>query len=399
TASDLNTIGQVFDQPLPREGAVKYSGRVTGSTANLRYNGRANLRNTTIGTDLTASFSGKRPRVAGSVNIPDLDLHDIGIYPEKLAAAADTSTPREFDQVASNQAAVSEDVFSKEPIDFSGLNAIDLDLELSINKLSSTAASIADIYGHVVLKDGKLDIKPMKYTVDNDVINNEVMIHSNTKPPTVSFLAGGDDIDLGLLLADSARKTSRIRGTMTASADLKSRGHSPAELAANLDGEINVIAENARIDKSALNLVNVDVVGWAITNMLSPNADVNIDCAIIIMHFNKGIGTTDLHIIDTPDTLIKIDARLDLVNQTMDVAIVPERKVRLFKTKKDPMEIYGPIANPQYKLVSVKDIAQEAGRAWLLAPLTISTSLLNNITSLIVKPEESKPGSCDKFLK
>ena len=399
SASDLNSIGQVFDQSLPSEGAVKYSGRARGSMANLRYNGRANLRNTTIGTELTASFTGKRPRVTGSISIPSLDLHDIGIYPEKLATATDTSTPMDFDQVASNQAAVTEDVFSKEPIDFSGLNAIDLDLELSINKLSSTAASITDIYGHIVLENGKLDIKPMKYTVDNDVINNDVMIDSTTKPPTVSFFAGGDDIDLGLLLADTAKKTSPIRGTMTARADLKSRGQSPAELAANLDGEINLVTENARIDKSALNLVNVDVIGWAISSMLSPNADVNIDCAILIMHFNKGIGTTDLHIIDTPDTLIKIDARLDLVNQTMDVAIVPEHKVRLFKRKKDPMEIYGPIANPQYKLVSAKDMAQEAGRAWLLAPLTISTSVLDNISSLIVKPEEPKPGSCDKFLK
>ena len=43
-------------------------------------------------------------------------------------------------------------------------------------------------------------------------------------------------------------------------------------------------------------------------------------------------------------------------------------------------------------------MAQEAGRAWLLAPLTISTSVLDNISSLIVKPEEPKPGSCDKFL-
>ncbi len=399
SASDLNSIGQVFDQSLPSEGAVKYSGRARGSMANLRYNGRANLRNTTIGTDLTASFTGKRPRVTGSISIPSLDLHDIGIYPEKLATATDTSTPMDFDQVASNQAAVTEDAFSKEPIDFSGLNAIDLDLELSIKKLSSTAASIADIYGHIVLENGKLDIKPTRYTVDNDIISNELMIDSNTKPPTVSFFAGGDDIDLGLLLADSAQKTSPIRGTITARTDLKSRGHSPAELAANLDGEINLITENARVDKSAINLINVDVIGYAISSMLSPKADVNIDCAILIMHFNKGIGTTDLHVIDTPDTLIKIDARLDLVKQTMDVAIVPEHKVRLFKRKKDPMEIYGPIANPQYKLVSAKDMAQEAGRAWLLAPLTISTSVLDSITSLIVKPEEPKPGSCDKFLQ
>ncbi len=81
----------------------------------------------------------------------------------------------------------------------------------------------------------------------------------------------------------------------------------------------------------------------------------------------------------------------------MNVAIVSEHKVRLFKS--DPMKIYGPIANPQYKLVSLKDLTREAGRATLLAPLTITTGLLESITGLILKPEEPKPGSCDKFLK
>jgi len=116
------------------------------------------------------------------------------------------------------------------------------------------------------------------------------------------------------------------------------------------------------------------------------------------MRFNKGMGKTDLHIIDTPDTLIRIDTKLDLVNETMNVVIVPEHKKRLFKTKQDPMEISGPIANPQYKVVSLKDLTKEAGRSYLLLPVTISVGLLDNITSLIVKPDEPKAGSCDKFL-
>jgi len=399
TASDLNTIGQPFDQTLPKEGAVKYSGRVGGSVENVSFNGRVNLRNTTIGTDLTATFSGKRPRLAGSVNIPDLDLHDIGIYPEKQEQLSSESQPKEFDQVASEQAAVAEDLFSKEPIDFSGLNAIDLDLKLTINKLSSTASLVSDIYSHVLLNNGKLEIKPLKYSVDNDVINNEIMVNAASEPPAASMQVTGDDIDLGLLLGSTATESSPVRGIMTAKADMRSRGHSPAELAANLDGEINIVAENARIAKSAMNLLTVDVIGWAISNVFTPNKDVNIGCAIFIMHFDKGLGATDLHIIDTPDTLIKLDTRVNLVDQTMDITIVPEHKRRLFKTKKDPMEIYGPIANPQYKLVSVKDLAQETSRAALLAPLTISTGILDSLTSLIVKPDEPKPGSCDKFLK
>jgi uncharacterized protein involved in outer membrane biogenesis len=290
-------------------------------------------------------------------------------------------------------------LFSKEPIDFSGLSNVDLDLEITINKLSSTRKSIADLYSHIVLDSGKLTVKPLNYSVDNDVINNDIVIDSSSRPVAVSLQISGDDVDLGLLLASDTGKTSPVRGIMTTRVDLKSRGQSPAALAANLDGKIDVVTENARVAKTTMNLVNVDVIGWAISNILSPNKDAIIECGIFIMHFDKGMGTTDLHIIDTPETLIRIDAELDLVNETMDIAIVPKHKVRLFKVKKDPIKIYGPIANPQYKLVSIKDLAHEASRTWLLAPLTLSTGLLSSIASLVVEPDDPEPGSCDKFLK
>ena len=393
SASDLNAIGQQFSQSLPKEGPVKSSARVNGSLGKLHYNGRTDLRNTTITTDLTGTFTGDRPRLAGSISIPDLDVHDIGIYPEKRAAKMSEPTAKD-----SEQAVVTEPLFSKEPIDFSGLNAIDLDLEVTINKLSSTAASIADIYSHVLLKNGKLDIKPLKYSVDDDLINNDVMINSSTKPPKVSLLITGDSIDLGLLLADSGSGKSLIRGFTTVKVDMRSHGQSPAELAANLDGEIDVVTENAKFDKTITNLVKMDVIGWAISNLTSLKKDINVECAMLVMRFNKGMGKTDLHIIDTPDTLIRIDTKLNLVNETMDIVIVPEHKKRLFKTKQDPMEINGPIANPQYKVVSLKDLTFEAGRSYLLAPLTISVGLLDSITGLIVEPDEPK-GSCDKFLK
>jgi uncharacterized protein involved in outer membrane biogenesis len=290
-------------------------------------------------------------------------------------------------------------LFSKQPIDFTALTAMDLDIEFSIKKLSSTAQSISDIYSHIVLDNGRLMLKPLRYSVDNDIIHNDFMLDSSTTPPVASLLLNGDDLDLGLLLASSPDSTPPVRGIVTTKVALTTQGRSPAELAANLDGNIDLVTENARIDKSAMNLLTADVIGWAISNMLSPNKDVNIECAIMMMHFDKGMGITDLHIIDTPDILIRIDARVDLVNQTMDIAILPEHKVRIFKTKKDPMEIYGPIASPQYKLVSAKDLAQETGRAWLLAPITISTGILETLTGLIVEPEEPEPGSCDKFLK
>jgi uncharacterized protein involved in outer membrane biogenesis len=398
SASDLNELGQPFGHTLPKEGQVTMSGSVKGSLETFHYTAHTNLRNTTINADLTGTLTGDRPRLAGSITIPDLDVLDIGLYPEQQTTKTGAAPQRDNGKHASGQAVRTEPLFSKKPFDLSGLNAIDLDLDLKVNKVSSVAASLQNIYSRVLLKEGRLELTPLKYTVDGDVITHDVTINASTRPPTVSLFGSGEDINLGLLLANPVTKKSPIRGIMSARAELKSRGQSPAELAANLDGTVLVVTENAKASKSDLNLASSNVLGWMISNILTPNQDINIGCAIFSMHFHKGIGDTDIFMMDTPDLMIRGDADINFVNETLDVAILSERKVRLFRTAK-PMKIYGPIANPKYELVSVADLTQEASRAVLLAPLTITTGVLRNLVDLVIKPGEAQPGSCDKFLK
>jgi hypothetical protein len=400
-ATDLNTIGQMFDQSLPKEGNVKLAGRVKGSLEQTRFTGVANLRNTRIETDLTGAFAGERPRLAGLITIPDLDVHDLGYYPDKQVAnkSMPANKDEKFEWHAGDKKKTvrTEPLFSKEPFDLSGLKTVDLDLEIAVHKLSSIESSLENIVSHIFLKNGKLDIKPVKLTVDGDVLNAIGMIDSSAKPATTSLLITGEDIDLGLLLENPATKQSNIRGVMTARADMNSRGQSPADLAANLDGHIYLVAENAKINKGSLNLINVDVLGFVISNLVSLNKDANIACTIFSMDFNKGIGKTDLFLMDTPDNLIRVDADVDFVNETMDIAILSEYKIKLFKKGK-PMKIYGPISNPTYEVVSLADLTRETTRSALLAPLTITKGLLDNITDLVVKPDEPK-GSCDKYLE
>ena len=402
-AADMNVIGQVFDLSLPKEGNIKSAGRIKGSLEQTRFTGRVNLRNTTIETDLTGAFTGERPRLAGSITIPDLEVHDLGYYPDRQVETTNTSA-NENDKWSAGKyedkkekAVRTEPLFSKEPLDLSGLKTVDLDLEITINNLSSNLASLDNIYSHISLKNGKLELKPLNYTVDEDVISVEATINSATNPPNVAMHITGDDIDMGLLLGDSAAKTAPIRGVMTAKADFSSRGQSAAELAANLGGHIYLVAENSKVRKGSLNLVNIDVLGFVISNLISLNKDAIIGCTIFSMDFNKGLGKTDLFIMDTPDSLIRVDADVNLVNETMDIAILSEYKIRLFKKSK-PMKIYGPITNPTYEVVSLVDLTRETTRSALLAPLTITTGLLGNITGLIVKPDKPK-GSCDKFLQ
>lgn len=396
-ARDLHTLGALFDKQLPAEGRLSLTGQISGGATRARLTGIALLGNTEVATDLTGEFTGKRPLITGKIEIPDLDVHEIGLHPERHVKQA--APPPDYEWEA-HDTPVKETVplFSTEPYDLSGLTLADLDIKASIDKLSSTTAALDNIYGHITIDNGRLALKPLRFTVDGDSIAINAVVDAAGATPSVTLTIDGTDIDMGQMLSYSADWPSPIKGLMTAEANLHSQGQTQAELAANLTGTIHLLAENGKVRKSDLSLVKIDVLGWALSNILSRNKEVNVGCAIATMEFKRGIGKTGLFVIDTPKTLIRIAGDVDFAKETMYIAVLPEAKARLFKTRQKPMEIYGPITNPTYELVSLTALTREATRTTLLAPLIVTTSILDNLKDLVSSPKEEKKGTCDQFI-
>lgn len=395
-AADLHTLGKPFEIDLPREGAVSSVGDLRGSLEQLRFTGRTNLRNTTISKDLTGSFRTGRPRIAGKIEIPNLDVNDVGLHPERHVQSADAIGNQLANTTEDNAPKQTVPLFSQDVIDLSGLRKADLDILFSIKDVSSTAASLDNLFTHILLNDGRLEIKPAKVSVDGDLITTNLTLNAKPKIPTAALSVEGRDIDLGLLLKPTPERPAYMRGIMTTKSDLHSKGRSTAELAANLSGSIQMVTENAKVDKSHLDLIHLNVFGWVVSNVASLKKDVDIGCAIFSMKFENGVGQTDMLLIDTPDALIRVDADVDFRDETMYIAILPERKVKLFGRRK-PMEIKGPITNPEYQVVSLKNLTIESSRAALLAPLTVTGTVLENI-SVMLGVEDEPQGTCDQFI-
>ena len=391
-AADLHALGKPFEVDLPREGAVSSTGNLRGSLEQLRYVGHTNLRNTTIALDLTGSFNAERPRIAGSIDVPVLDVNDVGLHPERRVQNEAQPASTTGDEAPKQTVPL----FSRETIDLSGLHKADLDIRLSIKDVSSTDASLDNLFAHIILNDALFEIKPARVSVDGDLITTNLTLNAKPKIPTAALGVEGKDIDLGLLLKPTPERPAYMRGIMTTKSDLHSKGRSTAELAANLSGTIHMVTENARVKKSDLDLINLNVFGWVVSNVASLKKDVDIGCAIFSVKFDNGIGETEMFLIDTPDTLIRVDADVNFRDETMYVAILPERKVRLLGSRK-PMEIKGPITNPEYQVVSLKNLTIESSRAALLAPLTITGTVLENI-SIMLGVEDEPQGTCDQFI-
>lgn len=70
---------------------------------------------------------------------------------------------------------------------------------------------------------------------------------------------------------------------------------------------------------------------------------------------------------DTPSIHVKGGGTINLVNQTIDMAIYPKKKTKLWRTT-NPIKIHGPLADPEVDAVSARAIVQNYGPL-IVAPM------------------------------
>ena len=69
----------MLDVSVPSTSALSYTGRLSGDPAAWALAGKAQVGQTVIEGDLTASFQGARPRISGKLSVPVLHLADFAV--------------------------------------------------------------------------------------------------------------------------------------------------------------------------------------------------------------------------------------------------------------------------------------------------------------------------------
>jgi len=392
SAQDLQTLGRPFDQSLPAEGPVKATGELRGDARQLHFKGDIALVKTRMLTDITAAFTGKRPRIDGSITIPDLNVSDLGIHSPPEADADAGKTPPEKKSPPDEKA----NVFSKAPLPFDALHALDLGLDVKIDEVTGTEALLDKVHATLSLEGGKLVIDPVRLDYQGGSVAAKASIDASAKPPHLSLSVNGDDLKLGPLVSQ-VRKEAPVSGFLTVGTDLKSRGQSAAEIAANLNGTAGFAAENAKVRKTDLELLTTDFLGWALTSVAAREKYVNVDCALFRVEVNRGIAQIATLLFDTPTTQVKGEGQVDLANETIDMVLNPKQK-RKFWRSINPVTIKGPLAAPRVEAISARSLARNYGGLVLLPQVFIPAEALGHLWGLVAERGE-KDSPCLKYAK
>ena len=371
-------LGDALNLDLSGFSAWKTTGVLSSKADTLSYHATGSLGSTTISTVLKGYLKDGKPHFTGKMEIPVLYLKDLGFGKQTakpVAMQGDTARDRNF-------------IFSREPLDVSILNRFDLDFNLLIDQVEShDQLSIDSVNGMIKVRDGNLGISPLKLIFEDGQMNIKFDIRGG-HVPAYDLKVSGDDIVLGPLVAQ-VQNDVPITGYSNLDADLGTRGRSPHDLVSNLKGDLSIGLENAKIPSKYIELLSVDVFGWAFSQTRKKESYADLNCVVVAFDIDGGVMKSRTLIADGPDLTVAGHVNLDLAAETMDILLIPKQKRRLFSSI-EPVKIKGPIMDPKVEAIPVKAAIQEAGAMALLPTVVIPVRLLGKLWSLL--DDGDKPG-------
>ncbi len=377
TADDSETLssqseGQVTVAGLPRvvleDVEVTYRSGRRGDTTEVVLT-RADIEPRTNGiavgvvgdvNAVTASASALIVGDESSFRVDDLSLAygEIGLTGHLTGSRASATAPITIDGelsasaidlnelgTRSSGANGQQELFSRSPLPFNALSVINGEIGIKVDSLTYRDAEFTDMQTAVTLKDGALSA-PMFATYESRRLEAEIRARNSTTP-TAGIVLSAPGFGIGRFLEEmDATDLVDVDGHI--GLDLSSKGQSPAELASNLNGKIDVATGRGTIHSSAFELIAKDLI-WALIPKGGETGKADLTCFIGHVDFTGGIGNVSSLALVTSEIRTSGSGTLNLRNKTVDMQLKPRPNDPGLLSLATPINITGPLTSPRVR--------------------------------------------------
>jgi hypothetical protein len=352
TARDANLWWALFDLEWPGRGLVEIDAQLK------RADGGTLLKATGISGEekidllLKADFQTSPPQIKGRITAQNFFLPDPA-EKKREQIAREREEKKKLKQ--------KPPVFSREPMNLAWMKKADVDVSVDIQSFDRANSEAVSGNFRAVLKSGHLSVRPATLVYPKGQADLDLQLDARDVP-TFSFRMSGENLDpwrgLNVYEPGSRRQFDSKDAEANANISLSSSGKSQHDMAANMQGEFYVTMKHGKISQSNLNLLFVDIVGWASDHAKQRYDDVN--CAIADYSIRQGLLTTNAFFMDTDRITIAGEGTVDLGRERVDYTFIPRKKSRLI-VKAEPVTIKGPLNDPSIKAIPIKSAALTFG--------------------------------------
>jgi len=330
---------------LPPIGAVNLASTVAyhGNTLNLSdlalKAGSLDLKG-----NLAVGLGGQRPSVKGALNAGTVNVDEF--MPKKEGGEKAAAAP------AADKKDGEKRVFPADPLPLDGLKAAHVDMKIAAEKIISQGIEATGVSVAIVLKNGRLDVKPMKAKVFDGDITVSLSLDGSASTPSLKAVLGVDQLDYDKALQSQGMKDT-ARGKLDVDVEVSGRGGSVRQLMAGLNGKARIVTKDGRIESNALNIVSTDLL-----NLFDSADDKTLKCGVVHFDIKSGMADARAIVVETGGISVVGTGTVDLKDEKPKLRVEPRaKKANLASAAMVPVNIKGTLAEPDWEL----DAAAVAG--------------------------------------
>ncbi len=397
TARDLKLLGSLIRIDLPPIGPVGWNTRIRHDSKNLILTSSLTADKTSIDANILGMLTATPPLFKGTIKADNMFIGD---YVEQLTQSGKQrrkekrkQKKKEKKKKAKGDSAPAP-IFSRAPLNINWMRKVDLDIDIKAASFDEKYALADSGATRVVLKSGKLAIDPFRFVYGKESLDISLLLDANDIP-SLTFKAFAEDLNPWKHLDPEHRKTGSSPN-VGIDIDINASGNSEHDMASSVKGKGIITMEDGQISRNMMNLVFVDIIGWATTSV-SRDKSEKINCGVTDVVIDEGIVTTRAFLLDTDDITITGEGTIDLGKETIDYVMLPKKKSRII-ARAEPVKITGDLDDPRITALPLKSAAANYG-SLIFGPVVFagvfaSQEILGRLNKARNRNKES---ACEKY--
>lgn len=219
----------------------------------------------------------------------------------------------------SEETSTSQYVFTDEPLDLSGLQTLDADIDLNIKHLKTSSMLLEQLELEATLKKGLLDLTSRFSGEYGGQYNSTVKLDASQAVARLDVSSKVDTFKIGMLSGSEVPSSDIPETNITL--DLSASGDSPRSLAASLNGLVFINQGPGKVNNALIEKFSGDII-TQLFNTLNPFASKDKftvwDCSIVAINFDSGLGEIDGFLLESEKLMVVAGGDVDLNTETLN---------------------------------------------------------------------------------
>ena len=342
----LEDLGKVTGIVLPDTPPYRVAGRLRHSGNEWHFNEfKGRVGDSDLAGNVIYTRSKPRPLFQATLRSGVLDLDDLGPLIGAPPKTGPGETAAAHQKAKSAQRKVSDRILPDTPFSTRLWGKMDADVRLEAKRVKRPKQLPLDaLQAHLVLKDSVLRLQPLNFTMAGGRVTSDITLDPKQQPMRGVMKVDVQGLQLKQLFP-TLESMQEALGTLYGRADVVGHGQSVAALLGSSDGRASFAVSGGRVSALLVELLGLDVAE-SVMLLGRKHDQVELRCAASGLEVRDGVAKASDFVVDTSDTVIKVEGAIDLRNERLDLETKPYPKDMSPLALRTPLYIKGPLKDP-----------------------------------------------------